>query len=443
MTPDVDIRAEGGFAFTSGDGRWRGDRSGRGPLFKDPYPLSRKYFLVAHKPAGPAWNDPKGYGLYLLDETGKVSLIYRDPDISCWLPYPLQPRPVPPVLTSPRDPKLAAKNLARCIVADIYHGLAGVERGAVKYIRILEQVPRPWATRRRWGGDTYDQQHACITKDTHLGLKVQHGVVPVEPDGSAHFLVPANANILLQALDEHYMALQTERTYVNYMPGETRSCVGCHETPDNGTPPSPGRLTALAHEPSVPGPQIGETTGRRPLHYPTDVQPVLDRHCVKCHGEKRKEGGLDLTGRLTTFFSASYENLIAERRGGRKDRRRPGLVPTIGENHPKVGNVRYLPAKTLGSHNSLLIAMLMPDAVRLTGPAARLERLAKLTKTHKDLRLKPEELLKLSNWVDTNAQYYGSYYGRRNLRDRGHPNFRPVPTWASAIGIPPLPDNER
>ena len=170
---------------------------------------------------------------------------------------------------------------------------------------------------------------------------------------------------------------------------------------------------------------------------------MLDRHCVKCHGEKRKEGGLDLTGRLTTFFSASYENLIAERRGGRKDRRRPGLVPTIGENHPKVGNVRYLPAKTLGSHNSLLIAMLMPDAVRLTGPAARLERLAKLTKTHKDLRLKPEELLKLSNWVDTNAQYYGSYYGRRNLRDRGHPNFRPVPTWASAIGIPPLPDNER
>ncbi len=447
ITPEVKVLAEAGWHFKDpNSSRMVADRDGRGPLFRDPYPIDRDHFLVAHKPRGfGAAYAPAGYGLYLLDSTGRAVPFYHDPAISSWQPVPLKARTRPPVLPAAADPQLAEKKMARCIVTDIYHGLENVERGTIKYIRILEQIPRPWSARRfgRGNADSYDQQYAVVSKDTALGLKVQHGVVPVEADGSAHFLVPANANIFFQALDENYLAVQTERTFVNYMAGETRSCVGCHETPDNGTPPSPGRLTALAHEPSVPGPQIGETTGRRPLHYPTDVQPVLDRHCVKCHGEKRKEGGLDLTGRLTTFFSASYENLIAERRGGRKDRRRPGLVPTIGENHPKVGNVRYLPAKTLGSHNSLLIAMLMPDAVRLTGPAARLERLAKLTKTHKDLRLKPEELLKLSNWVDTNAQYYGSYYGRRNLRDRGHPNFRPVPTWASAIGIPPLPDNER
>ena len=152
---------------------------------------------------------------------------------------------------------------------------------------------------------------------------------------------------------------------------------------------------------------------------------------------------MDLTDRMTTFFSVSYANLIKERRGGRKDRREPGLVPTIGENHPKTGNVHYLPAKTLGSHNSLLMAMLMPDAIRLTGDEARQQRLAKLIEAHKDLKLKPEELLKLSNWVDTNAQYYGSYYGRRNLKDKDHSNFRPVPTWSSAVGIPPLPDELR
>ena len=266
MTPDVDIQAEPGFAFRDANGRWRRDGSGRGRLFKDPYPLSKQYFLVSHKPAGTEWTDPKGYGLYLLDETGRVSLIYRDPDISCWLPYPLQARPVPPVLKSSRDPELAEQGLARCIVADVYHGLQGVERGTVKHLRVLEQVPRPWASRRRWGGDGYDQQHVTITKDTHLGLKVQHGVVPVEPDGSAHFLVPAGKNVFLQALDEHYMAVQTERTYVNYMPGETRSCVGCHETLEHA--PAVGALQALARPPSTPGPQLGETSGSRPLLMP-------------------------------------------------------------------------------------------------------------------------------------------------------------------------------
>ena len=74
------------------------------------------------------------------------------------------------------------------------------------------------------------------------------GVVPVEEDGSAHFYVPANRNIYLQALDGDYMELQRERTYVNYMPGERRSCVGCHEHPDT-TPPHRRRPQVLDAKP--------------------------------------------------------------------------------------------------------------------------------------------------------------------------------------------------
>jgi hypothetical protein len=192
------------------------------------------------------------------------------------------------------------------------------------------------------------------------------------------------------------------------------------------------------------------------LHYPTDVQPVLDRHCIRCHdGQDRQEARLDLTDRMTVFFCASYENLIEERRYGesdwvrpgkiRRDRIRPGLVPTIGENHPKVGNVHYLPARSLGSHNSLLVAMLAPDKVRLKGNEARMARWKKLANVHREVgqQITPAELLRITNWVDTNAQYYGSYYGRRNLRDRDHRNFRPIPTWASARGTCPLPESER
>ena len=150
------------------------------------------------------------------------------------------------------DPTLASKNKARCIVTDIYIGMEGVERGTVKYLRIMEQVPRPWTARTRWWGDGDGFAHTTISA-THLALKLQYGIVPVEKDGSAYFEVPANRNIYFQALDKNYMAVQTERTYVNYMPGETRSCLGCHETPQMAaTEPQNKTPLALMRAPSTP-----------------------------------------------------------------------------------------------------------------------------------------------------------------------------------------------
>ena len=444
MTPDVDIRSEGGFAFRKGSGPWRRDRGGRGRLFRDPYPLSEKLFLVSHKPAGAVWTDPKAYGLYLLDDGGKVELIHKDPSISCWQPVPLKPRVRPRVLSSEFDPKTAGKGLATCVVTNIYHGMEDTPRGTIKYIRILEQVPRPWASRRFWhegervrgaGSDEYDQQHSVITKNTHLGLKVQHGIVPVEEDGSAHFLVPAERNIFFQALDADYMSVQIERTYVNYMPGETRSCIGCHETPNDAA--SPGRrsvVKALKRPPSAPGPQPGDKSAARPLYYPTDVQPVLDKHCIKCHGagKAKPKADLDLRGTPTRYFSNSYERLLNRK-----------YLPIIGENHPKTGNVHYLPARSLGSHNSLLAAMLSKGKVKLKD-ARRAELAAKLAKKHKDLKLKPPELLKITNWIDTNGQFYGMYWGRKNLVFKDHPNFRPIPTFKRAISTKSLiPEDQR
>ena len=431
MTPDVDIQDEGGFAFRNKNGSWKNDPKGRGPLFKDPWPLSDKLFLVAHKPKGAPWNAHAGYGIYLLDDKGGVTPVYRDPAISCWLPYPVRPRMTPPVLGMSADPQLAAKNQAACMVSDVYHGLEDVKRGDAAFLRVLEQVPRPWAARRQWDGDEYDQQHACITKDTHLGLKVLHGIVPVEEDGSAYFVVPANANIILQVLDKNYMALQTERTYVDYVPGEIRGCVGCHEVPQNASlSVSPVTLkTAMKRPPSVPGPQPGEKDGRRPLDYAMDVQPVWDRHCVKCHGEDDPKGDLNLLGTQTTLFNVSYESLVPERREDDFDRE--VLGPVIGENHPKTGNVEYLPAKSLGSHASVLVAMLIPGSVHLADPA-QAKRARKLATVHKKIHLSLAEQVRVTTWVDTNCQYYGSYWGRRNLDHAGLPDFRPVPTFDEA-----------
>ncbi len=279
LTPDVTVQRQEGWHYrtSSEDESWKFDKRGFGRLFKDPYPLSMVTYLVSHKPAGSEWRTPNAYQLYLLNETGEVRPLYVDKTISCFLPHPLRARKRPPVVPTSSDPKLAAKGQAVCVVTDVYHGMEGVERGAVKYIRVLEQVPRPWAAQRRWGGDHHDQQHACISDATHLGLKVQHGVVPVEADGSAHFLVPANRNVFLQTLDKNYMAVQTERTFVNYKPGETRSCIGCHETPAAATARVTRAVAALERTPSVPGPQPGESTGQRPGYYDSEQLYDLSR----------------------------------------------------------------------------------------------------------------------------------------------------------------------
>ncbi|MDR1335334.1 MAG: hypothetical protein LBK22_00715, partial [Tannerella sp.] len=424
LTPQSDIREEAGFAFRdpADSSKWVKDSQGKGELFRESYPLSRSEYLVSHKPAGPVWSDATAWQLYLLEEGGRVAPVYSAKNISCFRPVPLTARTVPPAIPSRENRELADRHLAECIVTDVYKGLANVEKGLVKYLRVLEQVPRPWGARRFYRPDymqdEYDQQHAVISKDTHLGLKIQHGVVTVESDGSARFLVPAERNIFLQALDSAYRALQTERTYVNYMPGEVRSCTGCHETASQ-VPNVTGRATPLAlkRRAETPYPQAGEDAAQKTLSYARSVQPVWDSHCIRCHNRADSPGNLNLSGRETRLFNESYENLVPERRINPFDRKVAG--PVIGENHPKTGNIHYLPARSLGSYASILVAMLSPD-VKLSDPEAQ-KKAERLAGIHEGITLSPAELLQVTNWIDTNCQYYGSYYGRRDTLFRGHP----------------------
>lgn len=407
ITPHVDIQQEGGWNHLV-DGRWT--RHTNGPLYMDPYPLSDRVFLVSYNPDKP-WNDVRAYGLYLIDESGNHVPIYQDEEFSCWQPTPLRPRPAPPVLPSEKDLDLAARGLAECIVQDVHRGMEGIEPGQVKWLRILEQIPRPWACRRQWE----DANHTgLISRGSSLAAKALHGIVPVHEDGSARFLVPAGRNVYFEALDENFMELQRERTYVNYMAGETRSCVGCHETPD-ATPKASGATPLAMLAPAVlPQPQPGDLVAARPLHYPTDVQPVLDRHCTGCHGETSPAAGLELTGTLTQYFSRSYENIWRRR-----------LVKTFDEGSDW-GGTAYSPPLTIGSHASRLVQQIQRGC------------------PGEEQSLPLEDQLKITTWVDANAVYYGSYWGRRDIRYRDHPNFRPVPTFEQAVGTAcPLPDDMR
>jgi len=104
---------------------------------------------------------------------------------------------------------------------------------------------------------------------------------------------------------------------------------------------------------------------------------------------------------LTEVFCRSYENIL------RRD-----LVVTLDEGSDFEGT-EPVPPKTVGSHASRLITM--------------------LRKWHNDVKLSREEMIKLTTWVDANAQYYGSWYGRRHIEYKDRHDFRQVPTFAEAI----------
>ena len=212
------------------------DRNGQsGHLYTHPFPVSDREFLVSYKvdPADHYKNVADAYALYLVDTEGNHRFVHRDEVLSCWHPTPLVARSVPPVIRSGLDPQLVDRQQALCVVTNIYQGMEGVEPGEVKWLRINEAVPRYWATGRRWGSSLSSSGWKAA-----LWPRVQWGVVPVEEDGSAYFVVPANRNIFLQALDENFREIQRERTYVNYQPGEVRSCTGCHGESSHLMPPT-------------------------------------------------------------------------------------------------------------------------------------------------------------------------------------------------------------
>ena len=117
------------------------------------------------------------------------------------------------------------------------------------------------------------------------------GTVPVEVDGSAYFRAPAKVALAFQALDAMGKAVQMMRSVTYLQPGESASCIGCHEARE--TSPAPERpLLALARAPSQiePGP-----AGSLPLSYPLLVQPVLDEYCVRCHNPAKPDWAVILT----------------------------------------------------------------------------------------------------------------------------------------------------
>ncbi len=353
--------------------------------YEDPYPLSDKYFLCSRL-SGAAM------GIFLVDTFGNELLLHAEGP-GCFDPMPIAPRERPPVVPSRID---LAKDYGTFYVQDVYQGefMDRVERGTVKSIRIVEAPAK--LTFPAWNiGDwtpslNVDGHHPVAVNWSHYNTKRILGRVPVESDGSAYFKVPADRFVYFQLLDEHGLMVHSMRSGTSLQPGEEAGCTGCHQKQQTSPVLSAPKATiALARAPSEIEPWYGPA---RDFSFTAEVQPVLDRHCVRCHDDGEKAAEPNLSGDLGPAFNVAYTSLLsrspavwmAAEPGGKKP-----LVSAVG-----AGPIKVIAPYSWGAHRSRLIDLLREG--------------------HEDVKLDKESFDRIATWIDLNTPYYptyATYYG--------------------------------
>jgi len=274
--------------------------------FRDPFPFSEKLFLVADY-----------HEMGLLAGDGRYTSLWKMPDkykrMKLWVH---EPRPV----ASREKERLIAPRIDRkqttgtMTLENVYIGrnMKGVAKGDIKKLLILEALPKP-------------VNFSGTMEPTSMGgtftLNRVLGTVPVEPDGSAHFELPALRSIFFVALDANDIAVKRMQSFTCVQPGERLSCIGCHE--QRGSTAPVGRMTAAMRRPAS---RIAPIPAGLPdvYDFPRDIQPILDKHCLRCHdvtqrgtfsedGKTRPcgplSGGVSLAGDRGPIFSHAYANL--------------------------------------------------------------------------------------------------------------------------------------
>ena len=330
--------------------------------YRDPYPVTRDAFLAA-----------RGRDLLLLDRMGNEESLHRLSKSSKQLelhePRPLVPRPREPVIPPRVD---RAKTTGKLILSDVSIGrnMGGVAPGEVRKLLVLESLPKPI---------NYTGGMDPLSYGGSFTLERVLGTVPVEEDGSAYMEVPADRALFFVALDGNDNSVKRMQSFLSVMPGETMSCVGCHEPRTTaGRNPKRAQLMALDREASAiePIPGIPDV-----FDFPRDIQPILDRHCVSCHDYTPhkgaafgpRAGGVVLNGDHGVMFSHSYAALTARHQ------------IADGRDLPKSN----LPPRAIGAAASPLMN--------------------KIGGGHHGVKLSPQETAMIRYWIETGATYPGTY----------------------------------
>jgi formylglycine-generating enzyme required for sulfatase activity len=361
------------------DGLW--------PQFLHPFPLDDGRFLVSAKLSPQAT-----WGIYLADLDDNLVPVLVDPKYDFFEPIPLRPRPTPELIPDRIDP---SRSDAVVYLHDVYAGpgLRGVPHGAVENLRVIAYefgYPGMAGPDKIGSGGPWEAMRIL-------------GTTPVADDGSAVFRVPANTPICVQPLDAQGKALQLMRSWFTAMPGETVSCVGCHEHP--GQTPAVRYELAATQPPHDLQPWYGPPRG---FDFERELQPVLDRYCVECHNGG---SGPSDTGGKSAAPDLRGERLVDDYRG------RPLAKLGFHRLHPQLRElwggavVRYTPAyealvpyiRRVGIEDD--VRMLVPGEYH----ADTSELVQMLAKGHGGVELDAESWDRLITWIDLNGPCHGSW----------------------------------
>ena len=366
-----------------------------GHQFAHPYALTEDTFLVSFSPIG----SPGGmsriqanhfFGVYLINSAGDRELLAADPSISSSQAIPLLARNKPVVRPSAVD---YSKKTGTFVIQDIYagRGLAGVKRGTVKSLRIVALEFRAASVGRNFNEGPAGGARivTAISRSGAWDVKKVLGTAEVYRDGSAAFEVPALTPVYFQPLNKNGEAVQSMRSWSTLQPGETFACVGCHED-KNRAPLRSANTEAMRRGPQKLTPFYGKARG---FSFVKEVQPILDKHCIRCHNEdniaKHAEDPAKKKPPFTLEDKTVYE----------RESRRNWSKSYLALADRKI--CQWLNPQAVPSL----------QAPYLTG-AVRSPLIEMLRAGHNNVTLTAEELEKIVCWIDLAVPYCGDYTER-------------------------------
>ena len=254
------------------------------------------------------------------------------------------------------------------------------------------------------------------------------GYAPVEEDGSAYFEAPAGKELYFQVCDAEGRELRRMTSGTQLMAGEMQGCIGCHESRDT-TQPNRFHSLALRRRPSPL--RLPEWGNAGVIDYVRVIQPILDRHCVRCHSGTAPDGGVLLERRITRGSSTCRTTISSCAAN------RPRSRPTCISVSPAI--CRWCNSTTC------FPGSMQPSRPLTTG--SLVSRLPELLRAY-PLRIRGlggAEMRRLYEWIDAMAPYYTTYFsarpGSRGDRDRWGDNreAQKIADWYAqgfAAGLP-------
>jgi hypothetical protein len=371
-----------------------------------PYPLNEEWYLVSYR------NETKINSISSMNNSGIFRIYLKHVDgnsreLLAWGDQSLHT----PVVVAPWEEIWGTKpvriaeqanyndSMGVYTINDVYYGegMKGIDKssGVAKSIRVVKLRYRvSGACDQGYAGQVtggkpsdviFSAPNICPVSlwGASWDAKEVLGEAKIYEDGSAAFKVPARTPVYFQVLDSNGCMIAGMRSWSTLMPGENFPCYGCHEN-KKVAPPVPKSF--LARDAGVQ--ELDKTLGieGKPFDYVKFVQPILDKHCVKCHDANHKSG-FDLRGDLV--YNSSAKKSFA--------RSYTSLLKGIGSSR---------------SNKAIHIASIFSQPPQLppySHGAVKSGMIKNVLSGHQGVKLTANEIKILATWIDLEAPHAGTY----------------------------------